>query len=711
MKNLFLSMLTFLISITLIASETNTPKYPEYKKNPIDRSSESELDETVNIWPDLEQYWTGSIRFQLENTYTFFGTDIIAGGNMIGQRYRGFARFDLSDIPDGVTIQEIELTAYTSEATEDNNHALVITELPGFPENPDNDDASDVWDSMDNWYIEDDWDAMHEQGNHSIDLNEDAIEDLQAALDNGDDWWGIGFMEDGDNNTLGVLAGYTSRSLPHCEVTYTEGAGMPAPSDVIAEYQLPDQMVIEWTDNSEEETQFTIEMQYKEDEDDDWGDWEEEGTVEEDVTTYEHELLEDGYYQYRVMAENEETNSRWIESNEVQVILPPDAPSNVTAEFNPPDEIEISWVDEAFNEAAYLVGVRHRPIDGDWGEWETVEDSLPRNSESSEYTPESAGDYIFRVASFNVTDTSDWMESNEVFVTPFPETPSGFIADFNAENSSIIMYWIDNSDFENGFRLEWKSQEGQGRWSEWDELTFTEPNVTDYEDTDVRREAWYQYRIRAENEIGESDWVESDEVFILSVPDAPSDFLVEFNPDNGTVTLSWLDNSDYESNFRLARRSHSGDNEWDEWSDLILLEEDVTEYTDTEFDFERYYQYRIRSANEVGESGWVESEEIFVTGVFNDNPSAIPIVTKLTGSYPNPFNSRTTINYQLHQAGTVSIRLFDIQGRLVRELVRGSYSSGYYSESFDFYSLPSGIYFVRMNHQEANDILKIMIIK
>src|ERR1041385_3625544 len=40
----------------------------------------------------------------------------------------------------------------------------------------------------------------------------------------------------------------------------------------------------------------------------------------------------------------------------------------------------------------------------------------------------------------------------------------------------------------------------------------------------------------------------------------------------------------------------------------------------------------------------------------------------LLQNYPNPFNPTTTIAYELPKSGTVDIKIFDLSGRLIRQL-------------------------------------------
>lgn len=66
-------------------------------------------------------------------------------------------------------------------------------------------------------------------------------------------------------------------------------------------------------------------------------------------------------------------------------------------------------------------------------------------------------------------------------------------------------------------------------------------------------------------------------------------------------------------------------------------------------------------------------------GVAETPPAARPLVTV----FPNPFNPRTTIRYDLPQAGTVELGIFDPRGRRVRTLLAGAMSAGAHEVAWD----------------------------
>ena len=61
------------------------------------------------------------------------------------------------------------------------------------------------------------------------------------------------------------------------------------------------------------------------------------------------------------------------------------------------------------------------------------------------------------------------------------------------------------------------------------------------------------------------------------------------------------------------------------------------------------------------------------------NEGAIVTSLSLTQNYPNPFNPSTTINYNVDASGMVTLKVYDVMGRLVRTLVDGYKISGYES--------------------------------
>jgi hypothetical protein len=65
---------------------------------------------------------------------------------------------------------------------------------------------------------------------------------------------------------------------------------------------------------------------------------------------------------------------------------------------------------------------------------------------------------------------------------------------------------------------------------------------------------------------------------------------------------------------------------------------------------------------------------------------------KLEQNYPNPFNPTTVINFQIPERAYIQLKVFDMLGNQITELVNEERSKGTYNEFFDAVGLVSGVY-------------------
>ncbi|MGH8004294.1 MAG: FlgD immunoglobulin-like domain containing protein, partial [Limisphaerales bacterium] len=82
--------------------------------------------------------------------------------------------------------------------------------------------------------------------------------------------------------------------------------------------------------------------------------------------------------------------------------------------------------------------------------------------------------------------------------------------------------------------------------------------------------------------------------------------------------------------------------------------------------------------------------------------STLPTEFALRGSYPNPFNASTQINFALPQAGNVRLVIYKILGQPVRTLLDGDQPAGERSVLWNGtdnggQTLSSGIYFYKIS--------------
>ncbi|MFZ1321986.1 MAG: M14 family zinc carboxypeptidase [Ignavibacteria bacterium] len=97
------------------------------------------------------------------------------------------------------------------------------------------------------------------------------------------------------------------------------------------------------------------------------------------------------------------------------------------------------------------------------------------------------------------------------------------------------------------------------------------------------------------------------------------------------------------------------------------------------------------------------------TGITSENE--IPLKYDLSQNYPNPFNPSTFISYQILHGGNVSLKVFDINGKFISELVNENKPAGNYEVTFSGEGLSSGIYFYRIESGNFLQTKRMMLIK
>jgi len=98
-------------------------------------------------------------------------------------------------------------------------------------------------------------------------------------------------------------------------------------------------------------------------------------------------------------------------------------------------------------------------------------------------------------------------------------------------------------------------------------------------------------------------------------------------------------------------------------------------------------------------------------------PNIVPEKFSLGQNYPNPFNPTTNIPFELKEPSHVTLKVFDVKGREVKELINGRWGTGKFIADFDASSLATGIYFYQIivsgesTRQSFSATKKLMLIK
>ena len=99
-----------------------------------------------------------------------------------------------------------------------------------------------------------------------------------------------------------------------------------------------------------------------------------------------------------------------------------------------------------------------------------------------------------------------------------------------------------------------------------------------------------------------------------------------------------------------------------------------------------------------------------ITGI-SQNGDIVPVEYALSQNYPNPFNPTTKVNYALPKNGFVTLKVYNILGVEVANLVNENKPAGNYSVDFNASDLSSGIYFYSINVNGFTDTKRMMLIK
>ncbi len=130
-------------------------------------------------------------------------------------------------------------------------------------------------------------------------------------------------------------------------------------------------------------------------------------------------------------------------------------------------------------------------------------------------------------------------------------------------------------------------------------------------------------------------------------------------------------------------------------------------------------EFSLKLFNSTGNKE-VKFEKIKGDGHYTTNDFQVVRLTDLSNApdrfgivsaYPNPFNSKSVIEYNLPEASNISLSLFDLNGRLILELAEGYTQAGQYSVVINGDDLASGIYMVQLRYGKSRSKQKLTLLK
>ncbi len=126
-------------------------------------------------------------------------------------------------------------------------------------------------------------------------------------------------------------------------------------------------------------------------------------------------------------------------------------------------------------------------------------------------------------------------------------------------------------------------------------------------------------------------------------------------------------------------------------------------------------RFRLLTDGGVVEDGWYV-DDVSIASDVTDAPELPALRWALEANEPNPFNPRTSIRYSLAAAEQVSLRVYDLRGRLVRSLVAAKQPAGPHVAHWDGRddtgrTVASGVYLYRLDAGAFQRSRKMLLLK
>ena len=373
----------------------------------------------------------------------------------------------------------------------------------------------------------------------------------------------------------------------------------PAPSGFSATPISAIQVDLSWADVGSLETGYTLQRRQSTGPGT-WGTW---GTIAQlaaNSTSYSDPLVvPQTLYEYRVRACSPGGCSAWAITSVTTpagVLPPPTAPGALTALPSSATAVRLAWTDESNNEVRFSIHRRER-IDGVYTDWAEIATPAANSTGYNNTGLVTGRQYQYRIRSCHSSGCSVFVVAPAVTPVGAPAAPSN-LAPSIVNASRIGLTWTDNSDNETRFGLGRRERAAGGDWSAWQEIARPGPDLVAYINTGLTSDVTYQYRIRACNTGGCSDFTTATPLLLPGVPAMPG--AVTSSVTTSTrITTTWSDQSSNESAFTVQRRVRT-EGTWSAWLDVASLPSGSVSYLSTGLTTGLTYQHRVRACNASG---------------------------------------------------------------------------------------------------------------
>jgi len=384
-----------------------------------------------------------------------------------------------------------------------------------------------------------------------------------------------------DNETYSyVIKAFTDINQSRPSNLVSAELTFPPPQKLVIEVLNDHSAKLHWEDRFSLAEEYILERKVNNEE------YEELAKLSKEDRSYLDEEMQLGdEYTYRIKALSKVNESEF--SNEVGTKTDFPGPENLYAENIDDKSLRLYWEDNCNFETGYRI---ERKTGG-----ENFKEIATLDANSTSYTDSGltfGTNYNYRVIAF--TDASESAYSNIITAkTIFPEPT--YLSVLVIDDQSLKLSWTDNCTFDTGFNIERKS--GKEDFVLIKQLPAT---ANSYVDKGLRYGTQYIYRVATTTSSNISNY--SSEILARTVFPAPT-YLSSEVLDDKSATLYWEDNCDFETGYRIERRTDEK-----EYNTLVELPANTTSYTDSDIRFEKTYYYRVQATTDINGSDFSNVE-------------------------------------------------------------------------------------------------------
>ncbi|QSE97268.1 reprolysin-like metallopeptidase [Fulvivirga lutea] len=305
-----------------------------------------------------------------------------------------------------------------------------------------------------------------------------------------------------------------------------------APANLNLSNITANSLTLNWTDNNNDEEGVVLERLEN-------GVFLEIAILTPNTTSYTDDSLEPGtYYSYRI-----KNFKGTLESDYSAILigrtlsLPPANPTNLTAEIEGLDQINLTWNDNSNNEENYVI---ERSIQNNLN-YVVIATLESESTIFEDINLNLDNEYFYRVKAINSGGSSGYSNEVSALLLPLPPaSPTNLIAEA-IDLSQISLSWVDVADNEDNYIVE----RSVGENNNYVEIASISANSTSFDDDNLGELTEYFYRIKAINTGGESDFSNeaSASTLVLSVSNNLADeVIISPNPFEGILNIELNEN-------------------------------------------------------------------------------------------------------------------------------------------------------------------------